>query len=83
VPARIATIVDAIRPNVERVRRQADVLEAAIEQNVRAVTSALQQVQPILATARAEGRLAIVGAEYQLATGLVSVLCGDLVEATP
>jgi carbonic anhydrase len=77
-PSRIATIVDAIRPSVELVRDQDDMLDAAIAQNVRSVTSTLQQMQPLIATARTRGRLAVVGAEYQLSTGLVSILCGDL-----
>src|SRR4029077_6133500 len=76
--SRIATIVDAIRPSVQRVREQTNVLDSAIAQNVRDVTSALQQMQPLIASARATGRLAVVGAEYHLATGLVSILCGDL-----
>ena len=78
--ARIASIVDAIRPSVERVRGRDDLLEAAIEENVRSVTSALQHAQPIVTAARAEGRLAVVGAEYHLSTGIVSTLCGDLVD---
>jgi carbonic anhydrase len=82
-PSRIETIVDAIRPSVEAVRGEADVLAAAIARNVRDVTSSLQRMKPIIATARAEGRLAIVGAQYQLSTGAVSVVCGDLVEAIP
>jgi carbonic anhydrase len=76
--SRIATIVNAIRPSVEIARRHDDVLQAAIAQNVRAVTTALQGSGPIIASAREQGRLAVVGAEYQLATGLVSTLCGDL-----
>ena len=80
-PARIATIVDAIRPNVELVRNAADLLEAAIAQNVRAVTTTLQQTQPLITAARKAGRLAVVGAEYHLSTGNVSTFCGDLVDA--
>jgi carbonic anhydrase len=79
-PARIATIVDTIRPNVELVRDQSDLLGAAIAQNVRSVTSTLQQTQPVIAAARKAGRLAVVGAEYHLSTGTVSTLCGDLVD---
>jgi carbonic anhydrase len=78
--SRIATIVDAIRPSVDRVQGRDDMLEAAIAENVRSVTSALQQAQPIVSAARAEGRLAVVGAEYHLSTGIVSTLCGDLVD---
>jgi carbonic anhydrase len=78
--SRIATIIDAIRPSVERVQERDDLLEAAIEENVRSVTAALQQSQPIVTAARAEGRLAVVGAEYHLSTGIVSTLCGDLVD---
>jgi len=76
--SRIAMIVDAIRPSVELVRQHDDVLQAAIAQNVCAVTSALQRAGPIISSAREEGRLAVVGARYHLATGLVSTLCGDL-----
>lgn len=76
--SRIATIVDAIRPCVEAVRGRDDVLEAAIEQNIRHVTSTLQQAQPEIETARMQKRLAVVGAEYHLETGLVTLLCGDL-----
>jgi carbonic anhydrase len=78
--SRIATIVDAIRPCVEAVRGAADVLEAAIAENIRHVTSTLQQTQPEIAAARMQKRLAVVGAEYHLATGQVSMLCGDLSE---
>jgi carbonic anhydrase len=79
-PARIATIVDAIRPNVEIVRNEADLLEAAIAQNVRSVTATLQQTQPLITAARKAGRLAVVGAEYHLSTGNVSTLYGDLID---
>jgi len=79
--ARIATIVEAIRPNVELVRNDADVLESAIAQNVRSVTATLQQTQPLITAARKSGRLAVVGAEYHLSTGNVSTLCGDLIDA--
>jgi len=77
--SRIATIVNAIRPCVQLVRDQSDVLEAAIAQNIRHVTSTLQETEPVICTARAQKRLAIVGAEYHLSTGQVSMLCGDLV----
>ena len=77
--SRIATIVDAIRPCVQVVRDQSNVLEAAIAQNVRHVTSTLQDMEPVISAARAQERLAIVGAEYHLSTGQVSTLCGDLV----
>jgi carbonic anhydrase len=79
--ARIATIVDAIRPNVELVLNESDLLEASIAQNVRSVTTTLQQTQPLITAARKAGRLAVVGAEYHLSTGNVSTLCGDLVDA--
>ncbi|HEY7980565.1 MAG TPA: carbonic anhydrase [Candidatus Eremiobacteraceae bacterium] len=78
-PARIATIVDAIRPSIEAVRSESDLLEAAIAQNVRAATATLQQTQPLITAARKAGHLAVVGAEYHLSTGNVSTLCGDFV----
>jgi carbonic anhydrase len=79
-PARIATIVDAIRPNVEIVRNEPDLLEAAIAQNVHSVTATLQQTQPLITAARKAGLLAVVGAEYHLSTGNVSTLYGDLID---
>lgn len=79
-PSRIASIVDAIRPAVEEVRDRDNVIEAAVEQNVRSVTSVLQEAPPIISAARKQGRLAVVGAEYHLSTGRVTRLCGDLAE---
>ena len=76
--SRIATIVDAIRPCVELVRDESNVLEAAIAQNVRHVVATLQATQPVISTARDQQRLAVVGAEYHLSTGQISMLCGDL-----
>lgn len=78
--ARIATIVDAIRPSVQPVRDREDPIETAIAHNVRSVTSTLQQTEPIIATARSLARAAVVGGVYHLSTGLVSLLCGDLAE---
>ncbi len=55
VASRIATIVDAIRPNVELVRHHDDVLQAAIAQNVRTVTLVLQKTAPLILAAREHG----------------------------
>jgi len=74
----VASIVDAIRPAVEAARGHADVVAEAIAQNIRLVTATLQQMPPVIASARERGDLAVVGAQYDLASGLVTVLCGDL-----
>ena len=76
--ARIATIVEAIRPAIQPIGDEEDPIEMAIAQNVRSVTAVLQHTEPIIAGARSLARVAVVGGVYHLSTGLVSLLCGDL-----
>ncbi|MFN2529082.1 MAG: carbonic anhydrase [Candidatus Baltobacteraceae bacterium] len=74
VNSRANALIDSIRPAIESVPRDRSMLEAAIEANIRHVARALEQSTPIIAPAVAAGRLGVVGAEYHLETGLVSVI---------
>ena len=70
---RVQTIIQSIRPAVEQARDEKDILESAIKAHVRAVTQALRD-EPGLQNAIRDGKLAVVGAEYHLETGLVQIL---------
>lgn len=73
VSSRVSTIVESIRPAVESVRTETNVLEAAIKAHIRSVTAKLQNDEVLKASIDA-GKLAIVGAEYHLGTGLVQIV---------
>ena len=70
----IAEIVESIRPAVESVRHEEDVLEAAIGAHVRSVVAELRESQPILRPAIERNELRIVGAEYHLGSGRVTLM---------
>jgi carbonic anhydrase len=74
-PGRIGAVVDPIIPAVKSVRAQgiaggAELINAATRAVVRNGVSALR-ASPVLAGALAAGKLAIVGAFYDLDTGTV------------
>lgn len=73
VGSRVSAIVESIRPAVESVRTEPNVLEAAIKAHVRAVTQELQNDNGLKASIDA-GKLAVVGAEYHLGTGMVQIV---------
>ena len=70
----IAAIVESIRPAVESVRHEPDVLEAAIAAHVRSVVAELRESQPVLRPAIDRNELRIVGAEYHLGSGRVTLM---------
>jgi len=71
--ADINALVEAIRPAVEKVRGQpGDLLDNAVKANVE-LTVSLLKTSPILAEAVENGTLKIVGARYDLDTGVVEV----------
>lgn len=71
----IGSLTARIRPAVERaLAAGGDVVDAAITANVELAVAELRASQPILAHLIAEGRLRIVGARYELETGLVGWL---------
>ncbi|MGH9357217.1 MAG: carbonic anhydrase [Terriglobia bacterium] len=74
-PGRIADIIAAIRPAVQRVKGMpGDPVDNAVRANVRMVVEQLKSAQPVLSHLVEEGRLKIVGAYYDLDTGKVEIL---------
>lgn len=76
-------IVDRVRPAVEPLLatplgRQTDALIAeAVRANVRAAVDELRRGSDLLRPLAERGELAVVGAEYDLRTGVVDFFCGD------
>jgi carbonic anhydrase len=74
-PGHIQDLTTALAPAVTTVLdRAGDLLENATAQNVRRNVAALKAATPVLSAALAEGRLAIVGGIYRLATGKVDII---------
>lgn len=71
----IATLVKAILPAVELAKLgPGEVLDQAIRVNVARVVRQLRAAAPILAPLVREGSLTVLGAHYDLASGVVEVL---------
>jgi carbonic anhydrase len=86
--ANIRSITDRIAPHIQDIVRSAlpdRVSREAVRANVRASVDHLRHGSRILEELVLAGRLAIVGAEYEIETGHVrfldSVLAGDAVDA--
>jgi carbonic anhydrase len=74
-PGQIQSLAQAIRPSVEKVlKTPGDLLENAIEQNVKDTASKLKTDSPVLAQAIASGKLKVVGGVYKLQSGKVEWL---------
>ena len=74
-PPHIASLVAAIKPAVEASKGMAgNAVENAITTHIQQTVAALKTTGPVLADAVAQKKLAIVGAEYHLANGLVTFL---------
>ncbi|HVO34733.1 MAG TPA: carbonic anhydrase [Gemmatimonadales bacterium] len=77
-------IVERLRPVVEPLLatplgRQTDGLIAeAVRANIRAAVNELRRGSDVLRPLAERGELAVVGAEYDLRTGVVDFFCGDL-----
>jgi carbonic anhydrase len=65
-----------VRPGIENVVKGGgdDLLERAIDANVDYNVSRVASAQPIIADAVKGGRVHVVGAEYELATGKVRLM---------
>jgi len=76
LPGHIYMIVDALRPGVQEAVKAggSDVLSNAIADNVKHNVGRLKRAQPVLAKHLADGKLNIVGAVYDLATGQVKMV---------
>lgn len=72
LPGAIDEMVKNIRPAVERAKKiQGNVVENSIRENVLLGVERLKTLEPILKEPVAAGRLKVVGATYDLATGRV------------
>ena len=69
-PGHIAHLVDGIRPAIAAAGRDGDVTDNVVRQNTMLTVAALK-AQPILAEAILHGAVRIVGARYDLETGVV------------
>jgi len=76
LPGHIADLVRAMKPAIEPVLKQPgdDLPQRAVIANVRANVRRLQEAKPILAEMVAAGKLRVVGAVYDLATGKVDLV---------
>ncbi len=71
----IGSLTERLRPAVERAATAGqDLVEAAVTANVALTVAELRAAEPILAELIAEHRLHVVGAHYDLDTGLVALL---------
>lgn len=76
VPGHIVTLVNAIKPAVQRAKESnpGDLLDASIRENIRTQVEQLRGLEPVLAKRVREGSIQIVGAIYHLETGEVEFL---------
>lgn len=74
-PGHIESIVKMIKPAVEKAKgREGDLVDNAVTVNVETVTAQLKASRPLLARLVEEGKLKIVGARYDLDTGVVDLM---------
>jgi carbonic anhydrase len=71
VPGHIVTLINAIKPAVERARKKVptDLLDAAIRENILMQVEQLKGLEPVLAKRVREGSIKIIGALYHLDSG--------------
>jgi carbonic anhydrase len=75
LPGSIRELVDLIRPAAAQVRdKPGDKLANAIKANVKLGVQRLRELDPILSKVAKTGELKVVGATYELKTGIVEVL---------
>ncbi|MFN8065700.1 MAG: carbonic anhydrase [Vicinamibacterales bacterium] len=74
VPGHIAEVVRHIKPAVEKSKGEIDMLNAAIDHNVRDVAKGLRERSEILKASVDTGKLRIVGARYDLDSGEVTLV---------
>lgn len=76
LPGRLFVIMDALEPSVLRAQalHPDNVLNAAIEENVRRQVRRLRSISPVINAAQEAGRVLVVGAIYDMDTGRVNIL---------
>ena len=76
LPGHLQMLLDAVSPGVVQAMREGptDLLDHAIEDNVRHNAQRIRQAHPVIAKAVEEKRVDVVSAVYELATGQVRLL---------
>ncbi len=81
VPGHIVTLINAIKPAAEIAKQmKGDTIENAVKVNVAMQVKQLQSLEPVLTKAIKNGGLKIVGAVYNLSTGIVEFLPENYLE---
>ncbi|MBS1507894.1 MAG: carbonic anhydrase [Bacteroidetes bacterium] len=73
VPGHIVTLINAIKPAVEKVRKKSpdNLLNASIRENINMQVEQLKNLEPILAKRVKENSVKIIGALYDLESGKI------------
>ena len=75
VPGHIKSLVEAIKPSVEKAKEQTgDLLDNAVRANVQRVVAQLKTTEPILSELVSTSKIRIVGARYDLDSGTVELI---------
>jgi carbonic anhydrase len=76
LPGHLPSLINAIRPAVlaAQAKNSADLLVEATAENVRLTVKTLQTAKPILSDLVSAGKLKVVGAVYNIATGKVTAV---------
>lgn len=76
LPGHLQDMIRDIKPAVETAEKAkpADLLSASIAENVRLAAHRLETASPILSEYVSSGKVKVVGAEYDLATGQIALL---------
>jgi carbonic anhydrase len=79
LPGQLQEMIRDIRPAVEAARppKPENLLQAAIEENVRHGVRRLTEAKPIVSELVSGGKVKVVGANYDLATGKVALISSD------
>lgn len=81
VPGHIVTLINAIKPAAEiAAKMQGDIIENAVKVNVALQVKQLKSLEPVLTKAIKNGNLKIVGAVYNLSSGIVEFLPENYLE---
>ncbi len=74
-PGHIGSLVEAIKPAVEKAKTEpGGLLDNAVKENVRMVVARLKETEPFLAEMVKNGKIKIVGARYDLDTGVIDII---------
>jgi len=81
VPGHIVTLINAIKPAATiAAKMQGDTIENAVKVNVAMQVKQLQSLEPVLTKALKNGNLKIVGAVYNLSSGIIEFLPENYLE---